>query len=100
MCIRDSALMWATALLYGLGHGTSSMVLNSMAIIHAPPQKIGAANATYWAAGDLGYSIAPIAWGAYCGARGYLDIYLLSAGIAAVSLVAYCFKSMQIAKSR
>lgn len=77
------------AVLFGLGHGTSSMVLYSMAIIHATPEKIGAANSVYWAAGDLSYAIAPIAWGIYCGQRGYLNVYLISSALVAVSFITF-----------
>ena len=81
-----------TAVLYGLGQGLSSMVLNSMAVIDAPPEKVGAANATYWMAGDMSYAVFPVAWGAYCGERGYSDIYLVSSGMIAVSFIAFLLR--------
>ena len=77
---------------YGFGHGASSMALNSMAVIDAAPEKVGAANATYWAAGDLGFAVAPIAWGVYCGHMQYGGIYLISAILVSAALGAFIFR--------
>lgn len=41
------------SVLYGCGHSMSGIVLNSMALSEAPPERMGAANATYLAASDL-----------------------------------------------
>lgn len=84
--------MVLSAVLYGFGHGTSSMALNSMAVIDAAPEKVGAANATYWAAGDLGFAVAPIAWGVYCGHMQYGGIYLISAILVSAALGAFIFR--------
>ncbi len=66
------------SVLYGCGHSMSGIVLNSMALSEAPPERMGAANATYLAASDLGYAVGPLLWNSYCARYGYSQIYLLA----------------------
>ena len=68
---------------FGLGHSLSSVVLNAMAVEDIPPERLGAANATYLAASDLGYAVGPILWSAWCGKMGYHSVFLLAAVLAA-----------------
>lgn len=76
------------SVLYGCGHSMSGIVLNSMALADAPPERMGAANATYLAASDLGYAVGPLLWNSYCARRGYSQIYLLaSLGVLVLFLV-------------
>lgn len=76
------------SVLYGCGHSMSGIVLNSMALAEAPPERMGAANATYLAASDLGYAVGPLLWNSYCARYGYSQIYLLaSIGVLVLFLI-------------
>ena len=66
------------SVLYGCGHSMSGLTLNSMALADAPAERLGAANATYLAASDLGYALGPLLWNSYCARFGYSQIYLLA----------------------
>ena len=70
------------ALCYGLGHSFSSVMLNALAVDRVPPERLGAANATYLAASDLGYAVGPILWSAWCGRNGYGYVFLIAAFLA------------------
>lgn len=74
-----AASLCILAIAYGTGHSVTGMVLNAMAVADTPKDRIGAANATYLAASDLGYAAGPILWNAYCGHMGYRHIYLIAA---------------------
>lgn len=76
------------SVLYGCGHSMSGIVLNSMALSEAPPERMGAANATYLAASDLGYAVGPLLWNSYCAKYGYSQIYLFaSIGVLVLFLI-------------
>ena len=61
---------------YGIGHSSSGVVLNSMAIADAPPEKVGAANATYLMASDVAYAVGPLIWNGCSAAFGYSNLFL------------------------
>ena len=82
----------ALALAYGLGHSMSGMVLNAMAVAKAPPARVGAANATYLAASDLGYALGPIFWNVYCQKRGYGGVFPIAALLTAAMFLVMCAK--------
>ena len=75
----SAAILMALSIAYGAGHSATGMVLNAIAVAKAPPDRVGAANATYLMASDLGYALGPILWNVYCDRMGYPGIYLLSA---------------------
>lgn len=88
----SAAALCILAVAYGVGHSLTGMVLNSMAVANAPDERIGAANATYLAASDLGYAVGPILWNAWCGGMGYRYIYLISALAVAALLLLFIVK--------
>lgn len=74
---QTAPLFIAAAVLFGLGYGTVQPTL--VAIINAgcPPARRGAANATFFAAMDVGVGLGAVVWGVVAGAWGYPPIYLL-----------------------
>ena len=79
-------LLLTAGLLYGLGNGSVQLVLNSMAVVDAPPERYGAANATYLAANDLGYGAAPVLGGAFTQAQGSGFLYAAAAAVTVFAL--------------
>ncbi|MBC8535838.1 MFS transporter [Feifania hominis] len=86
----SAVLLAALALFYGLGHSMSGMVLNSMAVADAPPERVGAANATYLSASDLGYALGPILWNVYCAQSGYRSMFAIAAVLVTAMLLVVC----------
>lgn len=66
------------------------MVLNSMAVADAPPERVGAANATYLSASDLGYALGPILWNVYCAQSGYRSMFAIAAILVTAMLLVVC----------
>lgn len=80
------------AILYGIGHSMTGMILNAMAIADTPKDRIGAANATYLAASDFGYALGPIFWNTYCNHMGYRYIYLIAAAAVLALLLIFVIR--------
>ena len=65
-----SGILWI-GLLYGAAHGTIWMVLGSEAVRLAPPERRGAANATFYFAFDAAIGLGAAFWGAMIDCVGY-----------------------------
>lgn len=74
---------------YGIGFGSVQPILNALIVSLAPPQRRGAANATFLAAMDLGMGIGALAWGAVSQRFGYVYIYSVSIVLSLLAGVAY-----------
>lgn len=72
--------------LYGLAHGIVWMVLGSEAVAHAPGERRGAANATFYFAFDAGIGLGAAFWGMMIDNAGYNTCFLIIA-IAAFALM-------------
>lgn len=78
------------ACLYGAANGSTQLLLNTMAVENSPPERLGAANSTYLAASDLGYGLAPIAWGFYTQSLGSENMLWTAGGLCLLVLLLYC----------
>ncbi len=77
------------AVLYGLGFGAVQPVLNALVISLAPPERRGAANATFFSAMDLGIGLGAVILGAISERVGYSMMYGSSILFALLALVIY-----------
>lgn len=77
------------AVIYGLGFGTVQPILNALVISLSPPERRGAANATFAVAMDLGIGVGAVALGYLTQKMGFEFMYGCSAGFALVALVVY-----------
>lgn len=75
---------------YGLAHGIVWMVLGSEAVRQAPPERRGAANATFYFAFDAGIGLGASFWGMMIDSAGYDVCFLIviaaTAALAAASI--------------
>ena len=74
---------------YGLGFGTVQPILNALVISLSPPERRGAANATFAVAMDLGIGVGAVALGFLTQKMGFEFMYGSSAGFALLALVMY-----------
>lgn len=65
-------------ILYGIGFGMGQPTIHALCIRSAPPQKRGAANATYWTAYDVGIFLGSIIWGLVVTLVGYHLMFYLN----------------------
>lgn len=74
---------------YGLGFGTVQPILNALVISLSPPERRGAANATFATAMDLGIGLGAVTLGFLAQKIGYVYMYGSSAIMAMLALVMY-----------
>ena len=90
IAMADSLAMYiAAALLLGIGYGTAQAALSAMAVILAPPERRGAANATYLLGLDAGIGVGSLASGALVGMIGCQDMFLATACMPVVAVAIY-----------
>ncbi|KGK86308.1 arabinose ABC transporter permease [Desulfosporosinus sp. HMP52] len=77
------------AILYGLGFGTVQPILNALVITLSPPERRGAANATFAVAMDLGIGLGAVILGFIAQELGYAYMYGSSVIFALLALVMY-----------
>ncbi len=75
--------------LYGIGFGTVQPILQALVISLAPPERRGAANATFAVAMDLGIGLGAVLLGFLAQKMGYVYMYGSSAIFALLALVMY-----------
>lgn len=75
--------------IYGIGFGTVQPILNALVISLAPPERRGAANATFAVAMDLGIGLGAVILGFLTQKVGYVYMYGSSAVFALVALLMY-----------
>jgi len=68
----------AGGILYGIGFGMGQPTIHALCIRSAPPEKRGAANATYWTAYDVGIFLGSIIWGLVVTLVGYHLMFYLN----------------------
>ncbi len=76
----------ASALLYGMGNSAAGIAFKVSAVLRVPPQRLGAANATFLLAGDIGYTVAPLVWGGFMDSFESACAFCLSAAAMAACL--------------
>lgn len=74
---------------YGLGFGTVQPILNALVISLSPPERRGAANATFAVAMDLGIGLGAVTLGFVAQKIGYVYMYGSSVIFALLALVMY-----------
>ena len=74
---------------YGLGFGTVQPILNALVISLSPPERRGAANATFAVAMDLGIGLGAVTLGFLAQKMGYVYMYGSSVIFALLALVMY-----------
>ncbi len=74
---------------YGLGFGTVQPILNALVISLSPPERRGAANATFAVAMDLGIGLGAVTLGFLAQKMGYEYMYGCSSIFALLALVMY-----------
>lgn len=77
------------AVVYGAGFGTVQPSLQALAILLAPAERRGIANATFFSGFDLGIGLSSVMWGAISGITGYSLMYVLSVIPVALGLLTY-----------
>jgi len=82
-------ILLIAAAFYGLGLGVVQPEINSLAVLAAKKENRGLANSTFFVALDLSQAIAATVLGAIAGMTGLGSIFGISAGIAALTLLAY-----------
>lgn len=65
-------------LIYGIGFGFLQFSMLILSVQNVPPEKKGAANATYWTAGDIGVAAGSFLWGFVATALGYTLMFYLT----------------------
>jgi len=76
-------------IVYGLGFGTVQPILNALVISLAPPERRGAANATFAVAMDMGIGLGAVSLGFLAQQMGYVYMYGSSAIFALLALIMY-----------
>jgi MFS family permease len=74
---------------YGLGFGTVQPILNALVISLSPPERRGAANATFAMAMDLGIGLGAVTLGFLAQKMGYVYMFSSSAIFALIALAMY-----------
>ncbi|QVY59936.1 MFS transporter [Cytobacillus gottheilii] len=87
--LPNSLILYAAAVLYGLGFGTVQPALQAWSVKEAPANRRGMANATFFSFFDLGVGIGAITFGQVAHWLGYSSIYVVSAISVFISLLLY-----------
>jgi MFS family permease len=81
------------ALLFGVGFGAVQSSLQTLAVIYAPKDRLGAANATFFTGFDGGIGFGSIVAGVVSSVLGYNWMYLTFAIFPALAGILYFFTS-------
>lgn len=86
-----TSLPWVllAAIFYGVGYGTVQPIVNAVVIRLCPPERRGAANATYYATLDIGFGLGSFVWGYVSQMYGFTAVFLICASCIALSVVIY-----------
>ncbi len=76
---RDLPLLLASAVLYGIGYGTTQPSLQAMVVGRAPPGRVGAATAVLFFSYDLGTTVGSVGGGLLAGVIGMGGAFAFSA---------------------
>ncbi|RSK29139.1 MFS transporter [Bacillus sp. HMF5848] len=87
--LPNSVVLYAGAILFGLGFGTIQPALQAWAVQSAPINRRGMANATFFSSFDLGVGVGAITFGQIAHWFGYSSIYIAAAFSVALSLALY-----------
>lgn len=82
-------LMVTAALLYGFGSGSGFAIVSIIAMELAAPERRGAANATIFAAMDIGIAVGSLVLGVISTKFGFTVTFILTASIMLVDIIAF-----------
>ena len=85
----DAAILFASAVLLGVGFGTFAAMAQVIAIQKVTAERISVAISTVLAISELGTGFGPYFIGVILLFAGYRTMYMLLAGVAAVCIAAY-----------
>lgn len=85
--LASTVLLATVAVLYGLALGIVQPYLISRVMNGCPPNRRGAATATYYLGFDMGFGIGGVLWGAVGQYISYLGVYYFAAGIDLAALI-------------
>ena len=74
---------------FGLGAGSIQPTILAECINMVPPSRRGAANATYWAAMDVGMACGSIGWGVVASVLGYRSMFNLTLIPVVIAMIIY-----------
>jgi MFS family permease len=77
------------ALLYGLGYGLVQPLMQTVCMMLSPPHRRGVATATLYATMDIGIGLGGTIMGLAVSLTGFASVFMISAGIVTLGLVAY-----------
>lgn len=89
--LPNSLVLYAAAILYGLGFGTVQPALQAWSIEKAPISRRGMANATFFSFFDLGVGVGAIVFGQIGHLFGYSSIYKSAAISVFLSMLLYLY---------
>lgn len=87
-------MLFAVAVLYGIGFGTVQPALQAMVVDRVLPNRRGAANAVFFTAFDLGIGLGAVLLGLLAGAAGISAMYFACAGLTAATLTVAFFMGL------
>lgn len=92
----DSLVLFlVSGLLYGLGFGAVHSSLHTMAVLNAPRDHLGAANATFLSGFDAGIGVGSILAGIVAARLGYSLMYLSFSSFLVLAFLLYLFFSLR-----
>lgn len=79
-------------ILFGIGFGFLQPTMQALSISSVPPERRGAANATYWTAFDTGVAVGSVFWGVMANFYGYPTMFNLTIIPPLIALLIYFMK--------
>ncbi|MGB9903506.1 MAG: MFS transporter, partial [Desulfotomaculales bacterium] len=76
---------------YGMGFGAVQPSMQALSVLFVPPERRGAATATYFLFLDLGLGLGSVLWGLVAQSYGYEPMYLVAMIPSLLSLFVYLF---------
>jgi MFS family permease len=89
-------LMLVAAVLYGIGNGIGFAIINIIGMELAPVQRRGSANATLYAAMDIGIASGSIILGFVAARFGFTATFLVAAAVIVLDLVLFTFLNKEL----
>lgn len=86
-------LFLLSGLFFGLGFGVCQTTLQTMAVLHSPQHRTGAANATFYSGFDAGVGFGSILAGFLAAYFTYSQMYLLITVFPIIALIMFCTSS-------
>lgn len=93
------SMFLVVAFVYGVGFGAVLSSLQTMAVINAPKDRLGAANATFFTGFDAGIGVGAVAGGVIATMWGYSQMFLTFSLLLIVVGILYFFTGMKRDKS-